>query len=427
MIQIPDIDVPEISTIKDHTINSDWHSLSCQLVTPMYGGGVQSHTVDRNMPIRVSGIRGQLRFWWRLLAKHKPNFLADNIANPSPEQIRTAEFALWGGMGDDGQASKVFLRINGFKKLQVEAWAEYERHHAGGYRSIPTTKEWARAPYALFPAQGKKPGLPDSEAPHELARPGLTWELQFKFDARATEEQQQQVVDTLRWWANFGGVGARTRRGLGSVQVTKSDDFSEIMQPLTVDEITTAGCQLAITDSSTTNATSAWTYSIDKMQKFRQGVGMGRNPGSQTNRPGRSRWPEPDAIRRLTGQHLRTPEKNHAPEHPAGNIFPRAMFGLPIIFHFVGVGEPQDTTLNLSGLERMSSPVILRAYFDGQNWLSSALLTPYKMPSEMQLSRVGRETAIVWIEGADQLIPPIKDNEGGNPLDAFMTFFAKKP
>lgn len=419
MIRTPDIDVPETSTVKERAINSKWHSLSCQLVTPMYGGGVQSHTVDKNMPIRISGIRGQLRFWWRLLAEHQWK-LGDDRA------IQKQEFALWGGMGDDGQASKLFLKVNDIKNLQIEAWAEYKTNdNTGRINSIPTPKNWARAPYALFPAQGKKPGLSGSDVPHELAKPGLNWELQFKFDARATEEQQQQVIDTLRWWANFGGVGARTRRGLGSVQVTKSEDFSDIMQPLTVDEITAAGCQLVTGQSYRSDAIAAWTNSVNKMQRFRQGVDIGRNPG--TERPGRSRWPEPDAIRRLTGQHLRTPEKNHAPVHAAGNIFPRAMFGLPIIFHFVGSGEPQDTTLNLSGLERMSSPVILRAYFDGEDWLSSALLTPYKTPDEMILKTINDQTANVWIEGRGQHIPPIESNGDGNPLQAFMTFFAQQP
>ena len=41
--------------------------VKCELMTPMYGGGVEPGKVDRAMPIRPSAIRGQLRFWWRLL------------------------------------------------------------------------------------------------------------------------------------------------------------------------------------------------------------------------------------------------------------------------------------------------------------------------------------------------------------------------
>lgn len=85
-------------------------------------------------------------------------------------------------------------------------------------------------------------------------------------------------------------------------------------------------------------------------------------------RPGRSRWPEPDSIRRLSG----SGPFIHAPNHPVQKGFPRADLGLPIIFHFKdyvetlppGVpNDPPDTTLEgpRSGLSRFASPVITKA------------------------------------------------------------------
>nr|HQV23989.1 type III-B CRISPR module RAMP protein Cmr1 [Agitococcus sp.] len=81
---------------------STWTTLECQLVTPMYGGGVVSHTVDEKMPIRVSSIRGQLRFWWRLLATNSSDDLWQRDAGLS---IRQAEADLWGGIDDKTKAS----------------------------------------------------------------------------------------------------------------------------------------------------------------------------------------------------------------------------------------------------------------------------------------------------------------------------------
>ena len=107
------IEVPSLTAI-DPVL--EWHSLSCELVTPMYGGGVKSVVVDEQMPIRASSIRGQLRFWWRLLAKHKWQLGSD-------EDIQKQEFALWGGMGsgdDDGTASQVFLRISSIKNKKLK-------------------------------------------------------------------------------------------------------------------------------------------------------------------------------------------------------------------------------------------------------------------------------------------------------------------
>jgi len=45
-----------------------WTHYTCKLVTPLYGGGVRAAEVDTAMPIRAAGIRGQLRFWWRIVA-----------------------------------------------------------------------------------------------------------------------------------------------------------------------------------------------------------------------------------------------------------------------------------------------------------------------------------------------------------------------
>lgn len=411
-IRVPDKDI-DLSSIKIEPVLK-WHTLNCELVTPMYGGGVTSTVIDEQMPIRASSIRGQLRFWWRLLAKNKWQLGDDRT-------IRQLEFALWGGMGSgdtDGLASQVFLRVSDIRNLKVEPWAEYELNRNGDFKSIPTPEDWADAPYALFPAQGKKPGLPDSQAPHALAKAGLNFKLQLRFAKTMSDPQRQQVLETLRWWVNFGGLGARSRRGLGSIKAVGLDELKNVSTPLSASDVAQAGCQLVVTKTSSSNALQAWTTSVNTMQKFRQGPGVGRNKGNP--RPGRSRWPEPDALRRLQNTH----HANHRPEHPAGNIFPRAMFGLPIIFHFVGAGEPRDTTLNLQNTQRMSSPIILRAYFNGKNWYPSALLLPRKAPNEMTLEPINRQAIHVWRTGADELIQPIKDNGGGNPLQAFLRFFA---
>ena len=105
-LRTPDdsVEIPSLTNMKPVL---KWHNLSCELVTPMYGGGVKSTVVDKQMPIRASSIRGQLRFWWRLLAKHKWNLGTDI-------EIQQQEFLLWGGMGsgdEDGTAGQVFLRV----------------------------------------------------------------------------------------------------------------------------------------------------------------------------------------------------------------------------------------------------------------------------------------------------------------------------
>ncbi|MCW4645216.1 type III-B CRISPR module RAMP protein Cmr1 [Bacillus safensis] len=56
-----------------HAIDTNIHEdqrlfkepLTIHLVTPMFGGGPQSNSIDQDRPIRESAIRGHLRFWWR--------------------------------------------------------------------------------------------------------------------------------------------------------------------------------------------------------------------------------------------------------------------------------------------------------------------------------------------------------------------------
>ena len=79
--------------------------------------------------------------------------------------------------------------------------------------------------------------------------------------------------------------------------------------------------------------------------------------------PGRSRWPEPDTIRRRVEAHL----ERHVPTMQVEG-FPRARFGMPIIFHFKDSDfggkskpdmDPIDTCLRPESSSRMASPVLL--------------------------------------------------------------------
>ena len=378
-----------------------WTTIECQLVTPMYGGGVKSHTVDKEMPIRVSSIRGQLRFWWRLLATHLWR-LGDTQA------IRQAEADLWGGIDDKTKASKVFLRVSSSDSVRPIT-----------HGAVVGMK------YVLFPADNET----DPNIPHNLVPVGFKWQLEIAFGKNLKLEHSkphEQVWEAIRWWSNFGGIGSRTRRGLGAVQIIKGNNLpSNIRTPISVQEAQQAGCQLILRTDGHNNAVSAWQSTIRKLQDFRQSPPVGRNEGKAHNRPGRSKWPEPDAIRRLSNSHA--PE--HAPKHPAGNLFPRAAFGLPIIFHFQGRGEPRDSSLqplvkgNLK--ERMASPIILRSYLQtDKRWLSAALLLPHAHIDNLQLKIFNRDVNY-WTPHAAQHVSPIANNNGTDALSAFMNFFAK--
>lgn len=389
-------------------ISSKWHRLTCQLITPLYGGGVDSSTIDESMPIRASSIKGQLRIWWRLLAKNLWKLGSDN-------EVRAQEFKLWGGIGKDdaSHASEVFVRVSVLDdtRNRLNSYQEY-------------TSKYRELEYVFFPAANET----DSSISHDLFEEGFRWNLSIKFSDQLVQNAtlKQQVLETIRWWSQFGGIGARSRRGAGAFIITESPDFPEVLEPLTADGVRKAGCQLSIAGAQG-DALVAWKNAIGKLSDFRQKANIGRNPTSAPPKPaGRSRWPEPDAIRRIQKTH----DPRHAPEHKAGNIFPRGMFGMPIIFKFVGHNkEPGETTLQPKGKERFASPLFIRPFYNREknNFSPAVLLTPYEWILEESIELKGSRAGEVslWDPKVVELITPIKENGGDNPLTAFMNFFQK--
>lgn len=407
----------------------EWETYDCELVTPLYGGGVTAGEVDEEMPVRASAIRGQLRFWWRLLARHRSKLTG--------EELRHQEFELWGGLGKPVQASKVWLRVSSHSGLVRAPWAIYNQKRDGSWMSLPDPEDWANAPYALFPAQGKKPGLRDSKPPGKLTKPGLKWHIDIAFSPECSGTQKVEIVDALRWWASFGGVGARTRRGLGAVRIAG-------IEPVSADEASLAGCRLVIAPSARQTAVLAWQDSVEKLRNFRQGVEMGRNPGKTRDRPGRSRWPEPASIRAATGTHrIKQDGTSFAPAAGTPQMYPRAAFGLPIVFHFQNERtdqkpDPVDVILepvDVGGqrVERMASPLILRPCLGkGGRWHAAALLLPDKLADDavLALRRGSNVIAHGHVSRQGDLdengLPPRNPmiGRGANALDAFLVYFA---
>ena len=390
----------------------------CTLRTPMYGGGVTPGRVDRELPIRPSALRGQLRFWWRLL---------HGRSRPATEVFQ-AESALWGGISSGRpRASRVALQV---RAERVEA------------EELRTKDDIQHFPdYVLILNAGDQPKLLDA---------GYAFDLTLRFHPTTQPEQRAQVVEALRWWASFGGVGARTRRGLGAVHVT-SDDTE--LQPVSCREVEAVGGRMVLGPAMPTaidarGAVAAWREAVDALKNFRQGPNLGRSPGSRPNRPGRSRWPEPDTIRRLTGEWV----PGHEPQHPVDGFYPRAAFGLPIVFHFKDRGDPKarsrdskarsDQGLTLvpkdpyrsdgKDPDRMASPLILRPYFDGTGCRPLALLLPgWEQRISVPVGFDVESASPAWPSSAEERkrlagqIEPM-GGRGDDALSAFMAYFAER-
>ena len=239
------------------------------------------------------------------------------------------------------------------------------------------------------------------------------------------------MQDSIRWWACFGGIGARTRRGLGAVSI-------DSIKPVTPEEAKALGCSLILLHASN-DPVAAWNKSIAKLQAFRQGKNIGRNTGSDAKNPkklGRSFWPEADSIREIT---KKSAKGRHPVEHKATGYFPRAALGLPIIFDFNAppqADEPATTELKPIQSERMASPLILKPMAVGNSqYAPIALLLPTDHLSTLTLelmqgnNRLNELQANTWWplntaaqEAIAKGIPPM-NGRGTDALTAFLNYF----
>lgn len=381
----PRMDLPGTQASPE-LVTQPWQSYAAHLVTPLFGGGVKAGEVDTAMPVRAASIRGQLRFWWRIA--HGP--FADS------RQMFARELAVWGGFGGDGPlASKVEIRV--------------VCKPAGDKIYLPDRD--IAADYAIGPAKTAQTKLLQAEYP-------------FLLQLRYPESVADDVEAALRWWASFGGLGARTRRGLGAVHL-------DALAPVGAAEVDQAGGRLLLR-AEVTNPLDAWRAAAGRLREFRQGKNIGRNEAAAGSKSpaGRSRWPEPDALRALTGRAANA----HRQRLVEGDIFPRAAFGLPIIFHFKDdkAGDPLDHTLEPADAERMASPLILRPYWNGSAWQPAALLLPdwqaalslpLKFKDKRYLPAPWPEESAARRAAAENIRP--MQGRGDDALSAFMTYFGE--
>ena len=253
------------------------------------------------------------------------------------------------------------------------------KYHVREKRPVPL--------YATFPLQPEQDELNDWNPSRNRAkkvRDGVFFTLIIVFPV----EKKDEVEAALWAWETFGGLGARTRRGFGALRLlaingkgntdlpdlntqTPEDWIKEKLKKLVASGIYPQGMpRLTSTIQLTTttpgqDAKAIWNDLIKQLREFRQL----RQPTGNPNHPGRSIWPEPSEIRRVTKQSLPAHQNPPIPDPPI-HKFPRALFGLPIIFQFKDRDkgnnpdnthkDPRNTVLRLDISERLTSPLILK-------------------------------------------------------------------
>ena len=332
-----------------------------KLITPLFGGGVTAGEGDPVTLIRGTEIRGLLRFWWR--ACRGGNY-------ETIEEMKKKEDEIWGA-ANKKQAENKNKGINEKNETSSQEIPKpigtvqiAVKQQQGDVPATPYSQDIA-PPYAAFPLQENRR--------ENRPRKNVYRDVSFTLIISFPEAFKQEVEAALWAWETFGGIGARTRRGFGALQLLKVDneDYTDLPfannvdvwlgKKLTDSKYVASGTpprgipyltnplQIGFTQPFH-NPLEAWKQLITRLSSFRQ---------ARNGYMGRSKWPEAETIRTITKRRY---SKHPVLSHP--KKFPRAAFGLPIVFHFkyIDLGEPEDTTLQGADkeTERLASPLILR-------------------------------------------------------------------
>ncbi len=315
-----------------------------KLITPLFGGGVTPGECDPVTVVSGKNVRGQLRFWWR---------------------------ATRGGAFDgDRDEDTPFILQNG--------------------KSKPNTDSQTPA-YAAFPLQ-----LTDEEIKNNAPIKSVWWDVKFNLKISFPKQFQEDVHAALWAWETFGGVGARTRRGFGALartngQLPKSSDVKKYLSDSLKKHVADGVFPNDVPHLKRTfelnektflkiikndkHVLKVWENLIKKYQKFRQ-FRCDKKTSKESDY-GKSQWPEADVVRKKIKPPKGLKYKNLS---VALEKFPRASFGLPIVFHFpketekielndiILSGQREDKKIRQEKIDRLASPLILRpvACMDGQ-------------------------------------------------------------
>lgn len=368
-------------------------TLELRTITPVFGGSATPREVDAQNPVRPASVRGHLRFWWRATAGAK---------YATWQELFKAEEKIWGSAKEYGLVSLKVIHANpGTRK---------------SYSDFVSGFGDARG-YALFPfTENRREGIPAASCLQDIA---------FSLTLRCPDSVKSEVERAVLAWVAFGGIGARTRRGCGSLELVSHTPAAAKTQRLNQTLLTLAPTGYLVGDKAS-DAVAAWKMAVETYKGFRQGVPFARSEGQERNRPGRSKWPEPDTIRRLSGRN----SASHKPVNPVSG-FPKADLGLPIVFHFKDEreGDPADHTLESASSfgTRFASPVITKAVkVDGVYAPAIILLdAPHVWDAgDLKFEKQGKKIARAQVELTPQErqnVPPLN----GLPIREALLEYAK--
>lgn len=192
-----------------------------RVVTPLFCGGARP---TEQGELRLPSFKGVLRYWWRALAWSE--YEADL------QDIRAAEDELFGSGGASARRSRVVLRLknvsNCTNRQKEELLRKADNRVVGQgarYLGYGLMEAFDRA------SRGNEKSKKAGELLRPCLAPRLDTDFQFTVHLRCRDVRPSALAllrRALKVMGTVGGLGARSRRGYGSVMLT---DLSQNDEP----------------------------------------------------------------------------------------------------------------------------------------------------------------------------------------------------
>ena len=358
MTRVPPISAPSSSILRPR--REPFLSAEVHVVTPMFGGGAQPGESDADYPVRGSTVRGHLRFWWRACA---------GAGVASVGELFGVEAQVWGqaagNLGDRRAPSSVDVTV---EIIDPGREVRPERTQDGRLR---LRRDYPN--YVTFPFEGQEGRDGRAPSPPRTAREGLVFRLRFTRAAHVGADREpglQREVERALWaWVNFGGLGARTRRGCGALfcpALAPGRDLTAWLAQSAEQHLAQTGRTLPLPVLSGAQVVfgkregppiQAWRFVVGWLQEFRRGPApqAAARGGLATDPKSPAYWPDARAIREV----LAGPSRSLQGLESLAPLLPRADLGLPIVFQKMMRPDPTLGT-DQDGASRFASPIIVK-------------------------------------------------------------------
>lgn len=183
-----------------------------KIITPMFIGDAEQNATR----IAPQSVKGALRFWWRAL-------VWDQIIRAEQDEVKALnelhhQEAILFGSSATNKRSKNKDECYGKGLVSIRVKQNLDLDDIKSNWPISKNNGSFYLSYGLT-GDNKK----DNSSPHRSAIHKGTFDVILSY-YNLSDKQEKQILDTIKVFGLFGGLGGRARRGLGSVQLIKLNE-----------------------------------------------------------------------------------------------------------------------------------------------------------------------------------------------------------